>query len=153
MSRRNVRLIEVVVRRMPGFPHGGPALHEVGPGVNLIAGPNASGKTTLVRAIRSLLWSGNPHGASIHARVAVDEEIFTVDLDGTREVWRGESDGEPPILPPAEGVPWHHLSLHTLLVEEGESFARRIGVETAGGHDLRAAAESVGFQRSRRPRA
>ena len=43
------------IRRMPGFPEGDLEVDELCPGVNIIYGPNASGKTTLGKAIHRLL--------------------------------------------------------------------------------------------------
>ena len=45
----------IEIRRMPGFPKGGLEVDDLCPGVNIIYGPNASGKTTLSRAIHRLL--------------------------------------------------------------------------------------------------
>ena len=46
----------ITLQSAPGLPHG-VALPELGPGLQLVLGPNASGKSTLVRAMRQALWS------------------------------------------------------------------------------------------------
>ena len=51
-----MKLKRLAVRRMPGFEDRGFDLEDLSEGLNLIVGPNASGKTTICRAIRALLW-------------------------------------------------------------------------------------------------
>ena len=55
MNRAVAFFNSIEIRRMPGFPRGDLALPELSSGINVIYGPNASGKTTLSHAIHYLL--------------------------------------------------------------------------------------------------
>ncbi|MFW6269187.1 MAG: ATP-binding protein, partial [Bacillota bacterium] len=53
LSFENVNIIKA-----PGFTPPGFMVENLNPGINLIYGPNAAGKTTLARAFNYLLWPG-----------------------------------------------------------------------------------------------
>jgi hypothetical protein len=144
---------ELLVRRMPGFPGGGPRLDELSPGINLVHGPNASGKTTAALALQALLWPRTaPVGAGLAGRFDVGGDAWRVDVDGVRASWQREGqDVSAPPLPPAEDRDRYLLSLHGLLRDDDRDLADRIRVESAGGYDLRAAASSLGFGAGGRP--
>ena len=50
-----VALESITIRSAPGLPDG-VALKQLSPGLNVIVGPNASGKSTLSRTLRGALW-------------------------------------------------------------------------------------------------
>src|SRR5690606_20984973 len=105
MSRDALRFERVAIRRMPGVDDGGYRLDDLSPGVNVVHGPNASGKTTTARAIEALLWprAAAPDRASLAGwfRVAGDE--WYVESEAGRARWqRGGADASAPPLPPAE---------------------------------------------------
>lgn len=124
----------------PGFELGG-----LSPGLNVVHGPNASGKTTTARAIEALLW---PAAASDHAWISasarLDGEAWTIGVDGRRARWQREgADAAPPVLPPPEARDRYRLSLHELLTADDVGFAHAIARESAGGYDLAAAARAL----------
>ena len=80
MSKAGLHFKKIQVIRAPGFENRGFTVSNLSPGVNIIHGPNASGKTTLARSIQDLLW---PSVAREHARI-----LGYFDLDG--EEWRIE---------------------------------------------------------------
>jgi energy-coupling factor transporter ATP-binding protein EcfA2 len=152
--KRALAFRELVVRRMPGFPGGGPRLEELSPGINLVHGPNASGKTTAAAALQGLLWPrGAPESAGLEGRFDLGGEAWRVDVESRLPSWQRDGhDSAPPPLPPADDRDRYLLSLHGLLHAHDRDLAERIRVESAGGYDVRAAADALGFGASGRPR-
>ena len=52
----SLQLRSIDVRSAPGIPHGY-RLDAFSPGINIITGPNSSGKSTTSRLLRQLFWS------------------------------------------------------------------------------------------------
>ncbi|MHC4811065.1 MAG: hypothetical protein ACYTEV_11975, partial [Planctomycetota bacterium] len=154
MSDGSVAFTELRVDRAPGVgPGDGFALADLSPGVNLIHGPNGSGKTVTGRTVMALLWPAASHFQRVTASGVwtLDGTRWTVDLDAGDPSWRCDGrPSDPPALPPAEARDHHWLGLRELLLEDGPdaeataSMARRIGLEMLGGYDIDAAARAIG---------
>jgi hypothetical protein len=119
-------------------------LDGISPGLNIIHGPNASGKTMTARAISALLWPRVVAADSIslggHFTLAGAEWLVDLDLGRLRYLHDG-SESSPPPLPPPEARDRYHLSLHDLLSSDNSDLARQILRESAGGYDLAEAAK------------
>lgn len=146
MSRESLVFERLVVRRMPGVADGGFELDDLVPGVNVIHGPNASGKTTTARALEALLWpKAAPGNAWLEGRFLLGSTRWAVTCDAGRVAYqRDGADSGPPILTPAEARDRYRLSLHELLREDDADLAREILRESAGGYDVAAAARALG---------
>ena len=137
---------ELRLRRMPGFETEGFTLAGLSPGINLIHGPNGSGKSTTARAIARLLWPSlaQAERVSLSGRFRLGGAEWEVEVEGGRGVHRrGGAECPAPVLPPMEGHERYRLSLHDLLRERDESFASAIVHESAGGYNVRRAAEAL----------
>lgn len=133
-----LRLRTLVVNRMPGI-HQRIELPELAAGVNVIFGPNGSGKTTTSRAIEALLWPPTfaPENAWVESRFEVDGEDWWGEIDAGRA--RFQKDGRPSGSPnalPGEARSRYLLPLHDLLTVEDRGLARAIALESVGGFDL-----------------
>lgn len=143
---------EVDVIRAPGFDTGGFPVADLSPGINIVHGPNASGKTTLARSMQWLLWPDE--GAdrlSLTGKLSLNGESWRVDVDpGRVRYQRNGQDANGPNLPPADQRDRYHLALHDLLQQDtrNETFAKTIKRESAGGYDLAAAYEALDFSES-----
>ncbi len=155
---RSLTFERIEIRRAPGFERRGFRLEEISPGINLVLGPQAAGKSTVARFVEWLLWpSGRSwRERSVAARVRLGGEVWEVDADHGRP--RYQRDGQPEERLPTPGsdlADRYSLSLHDLLQAgaDDRAFAHLIAREIAGGFDLQRALDAVGAQeRGRRLR-
>ncbi|MCB9535527.1 MAG: AAA family ATPase [Myxococcales bacterium] len=130
------------VRHAPGLP-AGVALTDLRPGPNLVVGPNASGKSTLARALRATLWpSAAQPGVTADATWRHGDVALEVSLHGDRATW----SSPPPPLPDATLSARYRLGLAELLRagEVDARLARALARELAGGYDVDAAQATFG---------
>ena len=146
------------VRHMPGFPNGGLEADNLCSGVNIIYGPNASGKSTLGRAIHYLLQAEErPHDISLHAMLELDATSLSLDYNMGRIQCQKRADGSEldcPTLAPRELGNRYLLALHDLIsAETGQDLAQGITRELAGGYDIGQASGELDYQdRAPRPK-
>jgi uncharacterized protein YhaN len=143
-----LRLLHLRVRRTPGILDGF-AIDELSDRINIVYGPNASGKTSTARAIEAVLWpeGGTDEALGVSADYQYGERRYHVDLDAGRV--SAQCDGaetQPPRLPVPALRSRYRLALHDLIVEDDAGFAREIVTQSAGGYDLRAAADACHFR-------
>ena len=138
--------------RAPGFETGGFEIGGCCPGINLVHGPNGAGKTTTADSIMRVLWpNGASNGEQLVGQFSLNGETWRVDVtNGQAEYQRNGQEATAPNLPPADQRDRYRLSLHDLLQREtrNESFAETIERESAGGYDLAAAHDELGYHDS-----
>lgn len=102
MSEDHLCFKRLEIKRMPGIDPGFSL--ELGSGINIIYGPNASGKTTTAKSLAALLWPGNaPQRAELTANFTLDGVIWQTLLFGhDRQCQKGGVPADLPLLPPAE---------------------------------------------------
>ena len=146
-----MKLRSLHIRRLPGIAPGF-ALNELAPGVNVIVGPNASGKSSLVRALRAVLYREE----ATHGTVDLDAEFDTGDgsLHATRLgpqiTWQRDGQtADAPTLPEHRFLSCFTLRIEDLLDQSNATdrdIAERLARELAGGYDLRAVREDAQFK-------
>ncbi|MFW5982308.1 MAG: AAA family ATPase [Candidatus Brocadiia bacterium] len=150
MSDDSLLLRRIDVRRAPGFEHDGPRAEELADGINIIYGANASGKTTLSRAIMAVLWpSRADERMEVRGRFELGDEQWEVQVRGSQAGYqRGGLDSDRPSLPSSDQRDRYRLSLHDLLQKDTRNrrFAEVVMRESAGGYDVPAAAEATGVR-------
>jgi energy-coupling factor transporter ATP-binding protein EcfA2 len=138
---------------MPGFPRGGLAVDGLAGGINVVYGPNASGKTTLARAMQRLLrpHAEGHHTDSLTAELLVAGQSFELDYHLGHTVCRSGGREVPvPAPAPAEVGQRYVLALHELIQQEDDrDIVQQILREAAGGYDVGAAARVLRFDRDR----
>ena len=147
-----MRLTRLEVKSLPGLPDG--FTLEPGPGVNLVIGPNASGKSSLARAVRSLLWPDSLPGASryrlaLHMDEADGVLVARRPIDGAVTWTRDGADATPPRVPADHLRDRYELGLLELAGRDGgvDGFAAEVRLQMAGGFDLDIAGTTL-FPRS-----
>ncbi len=136
-----MRLRSLNVDRLPGISERF-SLADFADGVNIVVGPNASGKSSIVRALRAVLYAEERPGpsASVAARLTTANGDCDALRLGTQLTW--QSDGvacDPPALPPHRFLSCFTLSVEDLLAAEAATdtvIAERLGRELAGGYDI-----------------
>ncbi|MHC5064531.1 MAG: AAA family ATPase, partial [Planctomycetota bacterium] len=83
-----MKIRSLKITRLPGIRDPF-EISDLSPGLNLIIGPNASGKTSLCRAFRSLIW---PEGkrmdhASLSSELVAGDGEFRVEREGNTTRW------------------------------------------------------------------
>ncbi|WP_227357545.1 AAA family ATPase [Haladaptatus salinisoli] len=140
---------ELTIRRAPGFESEGFAVEDICSGINIVHGPNATGKTTVAKSIERLFWPEATEGhAELVARLSVNGDAWRVELNGSRTSYQQDGkDVNRPNLPPVDQRDRYRLSLHTLLQQEtrNATFAETIERESAGGYDLADARDELGY--------
>ncbi len=151
MSAPTLHFTRIVIDRLDGLEPSGFALEDLEPGINIVYGPNASGKTSLSGAIRQLLAPDERaerfRRAVLRASLQLDAEAVLLDFDmGDVRVQRG-TNGQPmpPLVP--EGIRDRYIfALHDLLQGDASDLAGELLRQSAGGFDLRAARDELAFR-------
>lgn len=163
MSRSNGRaglhLSEITVRRTPGITHEF-TLRELSPGINIVYGPNASGKTTTAQIIRGILWrdallndaqDAAWRRAEFTGRYHLDGQDWLLHAEGSyRRCQCNGADASEPVSASDNVRRRYLLTLHDLLQQDSEAgsdLAAAILRESVGGYDLAAAMRACGFDR------
>jgi energy-coupling factor transporter ATP-binding protein EcfA2 len=142
-----VELRKVTVRQMPGVKKPF-SVQPYSAHLNLLVGPNESGKTTLCRAIRAILWPGTEtdEPISIESQWTEADETLTATREETSAIWRRDGkETPPPPLPDERFARCFTLGLGDLLLNNGSSTDAEIAAEIyhqmSGGYDLTAIEE------------
>lgn len=150
MSAPFVRFERLEIRSLPGLPAPGLVLDALSSGVNVIYGPNASGKSRTAHALLLLLWprDSRRERAILRGRLRLDgDDRWIIGVDaGAVSCQRAGQDAELPPLPPHKTRERYRLELHDLVGGRGQSFAEGIALETVGGYDLHRASDDLGFR-------
>ena len=137
-----MRLTRLEIRALPGLE--GRFTLEPAPGVNLVVGPNTSGKSSLVRAVQGLLWpaAGNAAQDFLAATFACRDGNRVAERrpDGALRWTHGGLPASPPRLPDDHLRDRYALGLGDLLEARGavreRDFAAEIRRQSTGGFDL-----------------
>ncbi len=137
---------DLSVQKMPGFPKGMEAYRELSPNINIIAGPNASGKSSTARIIQDMIWKDRVDGVQAESSVVIGETGWDIKIDASRKIVQREGiDDEITGIPSADSSARYMLAMHDLVIANEAGLARQIMTESAGGYDLEKAQIKLGY--------
>lgn len=152
-----LRLTRLRIHSLPGLDRGF-ELTDLDPRVNLIVGPNASGKSSAVRALTAVLDpERDPHGR-VHVEAWFEDGQGSVKAErfGGAVTWtRDGRPAERPPLPDPRFLACYLLGAEDLFREDAggagpdAEIARRIKTELAGGYDLQSVMDAEPFRLKR----
>jgi len=146
MKKSSYILINLSLRKAPGFPSGMESLNNLASNVNIITGPNASGKSSTARAIQQLIWQSNTKGMSIQGSVKIEDDNWEIDIDsGRNRMERNGHEEQLKGLPALEGHHRYLLALHNFVEGNETDLAKEIARQSIGGFDLDAAYYNLGY--------
>lgn len=131
-----MKLRHLNVHRMPGFTLQGFNLRELSAGINVIWGPNGSGKTTACIAIRHLLWPNHcadPSRIDLSSIWTSDGKDLEISLEGSTH----RADTGLPLAEVQKIQPYlYTIAIDDLFQATDEEFAAAIAREIRGGYDV-----------------
>ncbi len=146
-----MRLEWLEIQTLPGIEPGF-TLEDIGPGCNVVTGPNAVGKSSLIRALGYLVGGTKKDDPPALAMAAVFQGTdgrWTARRTGREIVW--EKDGhreEPPPLPGRDELFCYWLSMEDLLQadQRDERLVAELKRALSGGYDMDAVREDMPFR-------
>ncbi|MFW5820572.1 MAG: hypothetical protein ACOCWA_04740 [Bacteroidota bacterium] len=134
------------IYKMPGFPKGLESMNDLAANINIIAGANASGKSSTARVIQKLIWRENTKGLHAEGSVILDADTWEIKIDSEKtHVQRNGNEDEMTGLPSIDGHHRYMLSLHKLVEAEENDLADEIARQSIGGYDLDAVYKKLEF--------
>ena len=135
-----MHLTRLKIHALPGIEPG----FEFQPsptGVNIVTGPNASGKSSLVRALTHLLQpqKGDPPALSLEAEFHSGDASWQVQRNGNQVIWtRNRQTADRPALPAAGQLGMYRLAMEHLLRDDqgDQEIAQNLLQTLHGGFDL-----------------
>ena len=137
-----MRLVRLKIQQLPGIDPGF-ELQQIEPGVNLVTGPNAIGKSSLIRALRYLIApasASDPLALTLEADFSNGEDL-TASRNGSARVWKRQGQVvDPPALPDRDSLHCYWLTMENLVRvgEDDADLIEQLHQALAGGYDLRA---------------
>ncbi|MFP4607075.1 MAG: hypothetical protein ACLFP7_05580, partial [Thiohalospira sp.] len=133
-----MRLRRLAIQRLPGIAEPF-EIRDLADGVVVVHGPNATGKSSLVRAFHHLVAPDRTPGVHVEADFEIGADLLTARRVGTQVEWEQAGQRiEPPALPDPHRLPGYLLGVEELTAADGATEAAiqaAIGRQLAGGYD------------------
>lgn len=145
-AKKPLQIKDLSISKMPGFSDGMKPFKDFSEGINIIAGPNASGKSTTAHAIQKLIWQNDTARIKLGGHAALNGDSWTLRVDSGHKICqRNGVPDEISGVPAAEEQNRYMLALHTLMTADGKDLAKQIIRESVGGYDPEKAAQDLEY--------
>ena len=147
MKKPALIIKELSIYKMPGFPSGMKSISSLANNINVIAGPNASGKSSTARIIQDMIWKQNIERIHLESKLSIDDKIWDIKIDNGH--YSSQCDGVDdtlPSIPAYDESKRYFLALHELIREDDKNLAEEILRETIGGYNLQEAHQTLGYR-------
>ncbi|NLZ94360.1 MAG: hypothetical protein GX921_00855, partial [Bacteroidales bacterium] len=138
---------QLSIKKMPGFPSGLKSISSLANNINVIAGPNASGKSSTARIIQDMIWKQNIERIHLESRLLIDNKVWDIKIDNGH--YSSQCDGVDDTLssiPSYDESKRYFLALHELIREDDKNLAEEILRETIGGYNLQEAHQTLEYR-------
>jgi len=137
-----MNLQRIFLRRVAGIDPPF-AIEKLSPAINVVVGPNGSGKTSLRKAVAATLWPKRDASKSLEIESDWQDGVRTLhaDREGGHVSW--SENGSPidePMVPDIHLAPCYTLGVDDLLLHDNTTdqvIANDIRVAMSGGYDVR----------------
>ncbi len=147
MKKAALIIKELSILKMPGFAAGMESLKSLAKNINVIAGPNASGKSSTARMIQNVIWKQNIERIHVETKLLVDNDAWSIKIDnGHYSSQRNGKDETLPSIPAYDESKRYFLALHELISGDDKNLAAEILKESIGGYDLQKARQTLGYR-------
>ncbi|MGQ1889752.1 ATP-binding protein [Thermophagus sp. OGC60D27] len=147
MNKQPYIIQKLHIQKLPGIPNGLKPFDNLAPNINIVSGPNASGKSSTARIIQQLIWPGHTNEIRVNASVLLNNrKPWEINIDADHVMLL--HDGKPDTisgLPAAESSHRYLLALQDMISEEETEAAQTIIRESIGGYDLEAAKNKLDY--------
>lgn len=147
MSPQVLHIKKLNISRMPGFRDGLRIDSKFSPQLNIVYGPNASGKSSVARAIQEVIWKDNTREYTLSAHAELESDAWYFEMDAGFSRWQRNGQTQDFHTPLAEDRPRYLLALHELVTAKESELAGEIHRQLSGGFDLNAAQAKLDFSK------
>lgn len=135
------------INQMPGLQGGLNPYKNFSPAINIIAGPNASGKSSTARAIKQIIWRNSTSDLWANSRIKINGEPWQIDVNFSNVLVQKDGvDASLQGLPPEEARERYMLALHELVRIDEKDLAQQVIRESLGGYNLEEAKEKLNYK-------
>lgn len=154
MKKPALRFKKISISKIQGFPSGLAINDELADNINIICGPNASGKSSTARLIQKFIWRHDTKGIFAEASAKTGDDKIDIKIDSEQvKVQRNGNEDELTGIPSEESAKRYMLALHELIKDSEEDLAAQIAKESIGGYDLEKAKKELNYGSGIRPRS
>lgn len=141
---------KINVDSMPGMSKGLKPMEGLSSHINIITGPNASGKSSTARAIQSFIWDDTESRIKADADGSIGDDTWKFIIDSSlKKVQKNGSDSALSGIPTEESKRQYMLSLHELIKADESGLAEKIQREAIGGYDIEKAKNNLEYRDSK----
>jgi uncharacterized protein YhaN len=146
MEKQSLHFTSLHVRKMPGLPDGLKPITDLSKHINIIAGPNASGKTSTATALHQLLWPPASGSMNLEAAVETGNIHWQLRLDyGQFSAQRDGVTGELHGIPAKDESARYNFALQDLVHIDDKALAGKLYEEAMGGYNLGEASRALKY--------